>query len=209
MQRYRDEIARIKKAQEEERERDTQEQTPRQAPEKAISQELSGEMTSKVLSQAITRNRENSVLGYATSLDITSFHHIWSDDGRENKTNTKKKSAGRYSARDRGKKVGNETEQNFRHLRSPEKFDEASLPVVREVENKKNSDQNLSINISAMVLSLEPPRQPKYKADRTGRLRKQLKRHLSNEKKGVVSTNRMAFVSTCVTNQRSGVYFFL
>lgn len=198
MQRYRDEIARIKKAQEEQeaREREAERNAELEATNKpALSAAMSQEMTSKVLGHEVTDFRENAVLGYSGGSSMCLDEDEDADGSEKEKG--------------KGKDVVTEMQQSFARIGSFGKPGEVSnaskMPAVAEESDMKNAEFKKQVHVStaAMTLSSEPHRRREFRSDRKGRLRKESKRHFSIDKKGVIATDSNGFVRKAPTRNPS------
>jgi len=144
MNRYRDEIAAIKKKQENEERKSKKGRGRNSVAQDALQ---------KVLTKEVTEEDENAVLGY-TEEDCQS------DDGSDYEAPVKVNSQKFQSKNIRRKNMLDDLKGSFH----------SAMNLVKDIpktpKNKKNK-----VNINSAALSMEPPRQREYEADKKGRLR--------------------------------------
>lgn len=163
MQRYRDEIAAIKKNQKSGNDTETEGR-------KQTTSQQAKNVTEKALSMEVTASRERAVLGYTisdvssdfpadedVSIDGTSLDEDFNFESNKNKFNHLS------SPKSHGRKVVHEMNKSFRAM---------DLTTANADEKSKKSVPRVPVSISAMGVSVEPPRQREYTADSDGRLRK-------------------------------------
>eukprot|EP00526_Cylindrotheca_closterium_P006291 CAMPEP_0113610554 /NCGR_PEP_ID=MMETSP0017_2-20120614/5089_1 /TAXON_ID=2856 /ORGANISM="Cylindrotheca closterium" /LENGTH=603 /DNA_ID=CAMNT_0000519451 /DNA_START=36 /DNA_END=1847 /DNA_ORIENTATION=+ /assembly_acc=CAM_ASM_000147 len=161
MNRYRDEIATIKKKQE------TEFKSKTKSNEHRGKNEIADHAVQKVLTKDVTEEDEHAVLGYKEDFQ--------SDDGSDDEDGKIHALSPKFVSKDgqrRRASILHEMKGNFNQ--------NLDLPNDDAPEASANGKESSTpVSITSVSLSIEPPRQRQYEADKQGRLRQARRRRSS------------------------------